>query len=288
MTNTKATTQPSAGIGPPDMDVVRRLVAEVVQRLRAEGVANGPALVTQPAALMPRMTTADSQPAHESAPRAGSRYGAPESAAAGYVVTDTVVTLAVIEQVPAGAHRVIVPARAVITPSAREHAADSGLEIVRAGPHAAAAAVSRPFLIAHADCAAEVKVKTAAIARAVTGSQHLPASGLADVIAALALHVGRDGARGVLLSGRPALAVAAANRHRSLRAVTGHDVLRVKAAAGECAANLLVLDPAAFSSTALERLCSELAHGPDLAAPAELTDAAAAPPAPCACHGKHH
>lgn len=285
---TDPTTQPAATAKPdikPDMELVRRLVTEVVQRLRAGGAAHGPAPAPQPA--QSKAITAAAPPAVGAAPPSGRRYGAPESAATGHVVNDAVVTLAVIERVPAGTRRVVVSARAVITPSAREHAADSGLEIVRASAQAAAAAAARPFLVAHAACAADPTVKAAAIARAVTGSQHLPASGLGDVIASLALHVGRDGARGVLLTGRPALAVAAANRHPSLRAVTGHDSIRVKAAALECAANLLVLDPAAFSSTSLERLCGELAHGPDLAAPAELAggDGHATP---CSCRSAHH
>ncbi len=269
----------------PDMELVRRLVTEVVQRLRAAGATSGSAPAQQPA--QSKAITAAAPPAVGASSPSASRSGAPESAAAGHVVNDAVVSLAVIERVPAGTRRVVVSARAVITPSAREHAADAGLEIVRAGAQAAAAASSRPYFIAHAACAADPTVKAAAIARAVGGSQHLPASGLGDVIASLALHVGRDGARGVLLTGRPTLAAAAANRHVSLRAVTGHDWIRVKAAALECAANLLVLDPAAFSSTALERLCSELAHGPDRAAPAELAGGTSHA-TPCGCRSTHH
>jgi hypothetical protein len=125
----------------------------------------------------------------------------------------------------------------------------------------------------------------AAIARAVPGTQRLPATGLADVLAALAIHAGRDGARAVLLTGRPHLAVAAANRHASLRAVTGHDAIRAKGAVAECAANLLVLDPATFSSNALERLCGDLGLGADATPPTEL---AAPPSTPCGCKGKHH
>lgn len=274
MTDITATTQPSAGIGPPDMELVRRLVTEVVQRLRAAGVADG----SRPA----------SQPAGGGSPPAAGRDGAPATAASGHVLSEAVVTLAVIERVPPGTTRVIVPARAVVTPSAREHAADAGLQIVREPASIAAAPVSRPFLVAQAACAADPKVHAAAIARAVAGAQRLPASGLSDVIGALALHVGRDGARGVLLTGRPALAVAAANRHPGLRAVTGHDRVRVQAAVVECAANLLVLDPTSFSAPVIERLCSDLAHGPDATPPAELAYGVTPSPLPCACQGKHH
>lgn len=263
-----------------DAEYVRRLVTEVVRRVRGGAAAGGLAAAPPPGAAGASPSAGDAPPA------AG--HAAPPTAAAGHVVGDTVVTLAVLERLPPGTRRVVVPVRAVLTPSARERAADAGIEIVRQQPTAmSAVAPGRPFLVAHTACAADPTGRAAGIVRAVAGAAHLPATGLADVLAALALHVGRDGARGVLLTGRPALAVAAANRHASLRAVTGHDPPRVKAAAIECAANLLVLDPAQFPPVALERLCGELAQGPDRAAPVELA-AAAAHSTPCSCRGTHH
>jgi hypothetical protein len=259
-----------------DAALVARLVGEVVQRIRDAGAT--PSASTTRAGGSP-------PPAAGSAP-APVATAAPAASPGGHVLADHVVTLAVLERVPAGTRRVVVGARAVLTPSAREHAADTGIEIVRqAGTPMTAAAAPRMFLVAHAACPADPSAKMAAIARAIPGTQRLPTTGLADVLAALAIHAGRDGARAVLLTGRPHLAVAAANRHASLRAVTGHDAIRVKGAVAECAANLLVLDPAALSSSALERLCSDLMLGADATPPTEL---ATAPSTPCGCKGKHH
>lgn len=272
-----------------DAEYVSRLVAEVVRRVRGAAGAGGAAPAPGPMTAA-AVTAGDASPraAGAAPPPSGSRYGAPESAATGHVVGDTVVTLAVLERLPPGTRRVVVPVRAVLTPSARERAADAGIEIVRQQPGTvSAAAPGRPFLVAHAACATDATGRAAGIVRAVAGAANLPATGLPDVLATLALHAGRDGARGVLLTGRPALAVAAANRHASLRAVTGHDAPRVRAAAIECAANLLVLDPTLFPAAALERLCGELALGPDLAAPAELAGDVAHS-TPCGCRGGHH
>ena len=92
-------------------------------------------------------------------------------------------------------------AAAVITPSAADRARERGITIVRGSASAAAPAVARPFLIAQAACPSQESARAAAIARAVPGAQQFPASGLADVITALADHASRDAARGILLTG---------------------------------------------------------------------------------------
>ncbi|NBX30549.1 hypothetical protein EBR04_08960 [bacterium] len=90
-----------------------------------------------------------------------------------------------------------------MTPSARDHAKEAGIAIVRGGasPAAASAAPPRPFLIAHAQCKADPAAKAAAIARAVPAAQQLPPSGLADVITTLATH-DRDASLLGVIAGR--------------------------------------------------------------------------------------
>jgi hypothetical protein len=118
----------------------------------------------------------------------------------------------------------------------------------------------------------------------VPGAQQLPATGLADVVAAIATHTSRDGARGCLLSGRPAAAVVLANRSPGVRAVTARDAAGLLAAATECSANLVIVDPKAFSAVSLDRVCGEFARRDLGPAPAEL----AAAPTPCACKTHAH
>jgi hypothetical protein len=244
-----------------DPETIRRLVAEVIARITAPAVAS-------PAA----------------APAAASTSGRPQ-AAADAALADKVVTLATLERLPAGTARVVVAATAVITPSAREHARDAGIEIVRGSAAAAATQpASRPFIVAHAECGGDPAGRCATIARNVPGAWQLPATGLADVVAAIATHASRDGARGCLLSGRPAAAVVLANRSPGLRAVTARDAAGLLAAAAECSANLLIVDPRAFSAVSLDRVCGEFARRDLGPAPADL----AAVPSPCACKGHAH
>ena len=247
-------------------DAVRRIVEEVLRRIAAEATA--PA---RPAA------TATSTPAP-----------APAAAAASTVtLSERVITLDMLVRLPAGTRRVTLSPRAVVTPSARDHARDIGLDIVTtAGSVAAAPAAARPFAISHADCGGDAGRRCAAIARAVPAAQQLPPSGLADVVAALAAHAARDGGRGVLLTGRPAVAAILANRHPGVRAVVGRDAAGVARTTAECSANLLVVNPADFVG-GLERTAADFATRDRPAIPPEL---AAAPPAavPCGCTSHRH
>lgn len=240
---------------PHDADMIRRLVAEVIARLQPGAAGAAPA----------------------------SGPGQAE-AAAGFTLADRVVTLAVLQRIPAGTRRAIVPATAVITPSAREHARDAGIELVRGSAAPAQNGSPRPFVVAHAECGGDAAARCAAIVRGVPGAQQLPATGLADVVTAIATHVSRDGARAVLLSSRPAAAVILANRSPSLRAVTARDAAGLLAAAAECAANLLVVDPRAISAVSLERVAVEFARRDLGSPPADLGVA----PTPCACKGHTH
>lgn len=244
---------------PPDAAAIQALVAEVIRRIRA-GQAS--AAVAMPAATV---SAADADPA------------------TAFTIAERVITLASIERVPARIREVAAVATAVITPSAADRARERGLRIVRGGA-AGVAVPPRPFVIAQAACRGDASARTASIARAVPGAQQLPASGLADVLAALAGHASRDGARGVLLSAKPALAVVLANRSASLRAVTGRDAAAVAAAALDAAANLIVVDPGAFPGGALDRICVDFHRSSSPTVPAELH---AAPPG-CGCKTHPH
>jgi hypothetical protein len=244
-----------------DAAAIQALVAEVVRRIRA---TQAPTAAPQPAA-----------PSSQ-----------PEAAASGAVLSipDRVITLAHLERLPAAVREVVVDAKAVITPSAREHANDSGISLVRGKPVGATALPARPFVIAQAACRGDGSGRSAAIARVLPGAQQLPASGLADVVAAIAAHASKDAARGVLLTSRPAVAVVLANRSASLRAVSARDAASLAAAAAETAANLLIVDPGQFSGGSLERLCVDFHR----AASGPLPDELAAAISGCGCNTHTH
>ncbi|MFN9368077.1 MAG: hypothetical protein ACK6CT_04820 [Planctomycetia bacterium] len=250
----------------PDRAMIERLVAEVIGRLGAAAAARA-SRSAMPAAATP-------------APASG--YGAPTPATDAHLA-DRVITLAILERLPSGIRRVTIDPRAVITPSARDRAKETGIAIVRGAAPASQPVPIRPFVVASAACAADPAVKAAGIARAVQGAVRLPASGLADVIAAIAVQASRDAARGVLLTSSPAVAVILANRSASLRAVSGRNAATLAANAAACAANLLVVDPATFSG-GLDRLCADFAGHPSGPIPVELATA----PAGCGCTSHPH
>ncbi|MFM8892269.1 MAG: hypothetical protein ACKOTB_11735 [Planctomycetia bacterium] len=258
-----ASTQPTPG-------AIRTIVEEVLRRIATE---SRPAAAVGPAPFQ-------TAPTPTPLPTAGSK---PESPTA---ITARVVTLDVIARLPAGVRQVTVPRGAVITPSARDRARELGLALVPAQVRATAAA-ARPFVIAHAETGGDAVRRCAAIARGVPGAQQVPASGLAQVVAEIAVHAARDGSRCVLLTGRPSVAAVLANRHPGVRAIAGHDAAALARAAGECAANLLVANPADFTGS-LERTCIAFATHDHAAVPTELCGTVPPPATPCSCQSHPH
>jgi pyruvate/2-oxoglutarate dehydrogenase complex dihydrolipoamide acyltransferase (E2) component len=241
--------------GRPSADAIRAIVEEVVRRIRAD--AAGRAGAPSPAAA------------------------APAAAPAG--IPDKVITLDLVERLPQGTSRLTVSRAAVITPSARDRARERGIAIERAAGGGIDAPAARPLVVAHADAGPDAAGRTAEIVRAIPHASRLPATGLGDVVNALALHASRDGARGILLTSKPASAVILANRSASLRAVAGRDAAGLLAAATECGANLLVVNPRDLSTTSVGRLATEFVAR-ELTVPADL----ATVPAGCGCKSHPH
>lgn len=203
---------------------------------------------------------------------------------AAYAIDERIVTGAIVAAIPAGTRSVTLRPDALITPSARDAARSAGVLLVRGTKRSGAtsAAGVRPVFVAAAECPGESAGRTASLVRALPGAQQLPSSGLADVVASLALHLTRDGGRGILLAGRPHVAAALANRSAGVRAVTTRDAASLLAAVRECAANLLVVGPRDFSGPSLERIGVAFVGGEPAPLPAEL-----APPraSGCPCGG---
>ena len=86
-----------------DAETVRQLVAEVVARIQAQ-TPPAPSVPARPVSFTPQP-----QPA------------------VGLTIADAVITLATVERLPGGTKRALISTKAVITPSAREHARDHGI-----------------------------------------------------------------------------------------------------------------------------------------------------------------
>jgi len=248
-------------------DQVAAIVREVLRRIRAD---------LRPAGVTPVASAAAALPATQ-AP-------APIAAAAVFQLAEKIVSAASLAAIPAGTKTVMLRHDALITPSGRDAARAAGCMLVRGvkGAQATpgAAPAIRPFFVAAAECPGDSAARTAGLVRLLPGAQQLPATGLADVVSSLGLHLTRDGGRGILLAGRPHVAVALANRSPGVRAVTARDTTTLLGAAQECVANLLVIAPRDFSALSLERIGSTLASRDPGPAPAELAPPAAAG---CAC-----
>jgi hypothetical protein len=251
-------------------DQIARIVREVLRRIRAD---LGPQHAAPPAA-----------PAAAAVP--ATKAAAPIVAADVFQLVEKLVSAASLAAIPAGTKTVMLRHDALITPSGRDAARAAGCTLLRNAKGAqsmpGAAPVSRPFFVAAAECPGDVAGRTASLVRVLPGAQQLPSTGLTDVVASLGLHLARDGGRGILLAGRPHVAVALANRSAGVRAVTARDTTTLLAAAQECAANLLVIAPRDFSASSLERIGVTFATRDPGPAPAELVPPAAAG---CACSG---
>lgn len=247
-------TPQNAGPTAADPRAIRAIVEEVVRRIILESAAvAAPATATSP----PR-------------PSAGATFA------------EKVITLDMVERLPAGTTHLAIAEKAVVTPSARDRAKERRISIARSGP-AAGRSSRRPLFVAFADAGPDAAGRAADIVRAVSGASQLPATGITDVVHSIATHASRDAARAILLTTRPSAAVVLANRSASLRAVTGRDAPGLLAAAAECGANLLVVRPGDFAAAALGRLADDFA-GRDMTVPNELAAATAG----CGCKALPH
>jgi len=268
-------------------DQIAAIVREVLRRIQVDLQPLG--------ALAPAALAAPAVPVAKAA--------APIAAAGVFGLAEKLVTAASLATIPAGTKTVMLRHDALITPSGRDAARAAGCTLVRGAKGAqatsGAAPAGRSFFLAAAECPGDSATRTAGLVRMLPGAQQLPATGLTDVVASLGLHLTRDGGRGILLAGRPHVAVALANRSPGVRAVTARDTTTLLAAAQECAANLLVIAPRDFSASSLERIGVTLAGRDPGPAPAELAAPAAAgcacsgpqpdaPAPPCSCTTHHH
>jgi hypothetical protein len=165
-------------------------------------------------------------------------------------LTDRLVTLATLENRLSGIHSLVLGRGAVVTPSARDllRARDVHVSYAVAAPRASVAVVVGVAEVTGAKAFDSATFNSAAFVEALLRDglpiERLAKTGLTSVVEELADHAARGGRPTVLLTAKPEAAACLANRWSGVRAVAGRDVVNVRRAIADVAANLVAIDPA--------------------------------------------
>lgn len=159
------------------------------------------------------------------------------------VLTSRVVTLAELGERLGGVRRLVVPPRAVVTPSVRDELRRRNVELVFGKRNGAAAKLSMGLMMAvHGSrFDAAPLVQLLASEGIVTESQ--PFDCIIAATDQLAGQLVGGGRLGLLLTEHTAAGMCLANRHAGVRAILGVDGETVAADGAAVGANLLVLNP---------------------------------------------
>jgi hypothetical protein len=225
---------------------IERLVQEVLRELRVR--CDGPSSPTAVLAPDPRPTPREPVAA---AP-------APTSSNGQLVLTGRVVTMTLLDGRLEGIRRVVVPARAVVTPAVHDELQRRHVALAYAAAPAPGAAV-RPVLLTLLTMGTPLDPAPLIAALAGLPVEVRP-EGLDCLIAAterLAGAVTGGAGLGLLLTPHTAAALCLANRHAGVRAVLAGDVAATAAAAAGIGANLLVADPVLLGWGALKRIVQD-------------------------------
>jgi hypothetical protein len=179
-----------------------------------------------------------------------------------------VVSLAALDGRLDGILELLVPPRAVITPSAREELARRRICLARTASPSTAADTT--LVLAIADTSFQTAGLVHDLSRLGLTTVELARSGLAAGVGELCDAVARDGSCGMVLCGRPWTAICIANRNKAVRAVGGTDAGAVLQGIEETRANVAVVNPARVGPSGLRRVAAALKAARSGAVPAEL------------------
>jgi ribose 5-phosphate isomerase RpiB len=184
------------------------------------------------------------------------------------VIDDKVVSAAMLQNRLSGVQRVIVSARAVVTPSARDLLKENNVRLVRTLKAAAASSVE--LLLATLDSRFDsVGLIRTLQNRGIVVRPVATADGLKS-IESIACEIGERGKLGVILTGSVAAALCVANRHRGIRAAAASNRGELENAIREIGANVLVIDITRRSTLEVERMVSAFVATPQRECPAGL------------------
>jgi ribose 5-phosphate isomerase RpiB len=181
------------------------------------------------------------------------------------VVTRRVVTLSELGERLTGIRQVVVPAKAIVTPAARDELQRRKIALVRASQ--ASASVSPPagamrLAAVVAGSAADPAAVSAALASEGIGVETEKMDCLIAATDRLAGQLSQGMTLGLLLTSYPAAALCLANRLAGVRAVLGSDAQTVAAATASVGANLLVVDPTLLGIFQLRQIVARFYREP--------------------------
>jgi len=169
-------------------------------------------------------------------------------------VASQVVTMAELQGRLEGIRRLVVPPRAVVTPSVRDelHRRKITLVYERRGPAASAGSVRLVAMVLGS------RFDPAPLVRALENEgievDMRRTDCLVDATDQLADVVAKPNVLGLLVSTCPGIGLCLANRHRGVRAVLGIDAATASADAASVGANLLVVNPLAAGFLQLKQM----------------------------------
>ncbi|HUY87539.1 MAG TPA: hypothetical protein VMV10_02275 [Pirellulales bacterium] len=183
-------------------------------------------------------------------------------------IASRVVTLAEIEGKLEGIEQLVVPAKAVITPAARDLLRLKQIDIGYALP-AKAASRSRLLLVVGA---AETKYDATSLIQAVvregTTVERMARTGLVQVVGEMCEEATKGGKLGLLLTSETAAASCLANRRAGVRAVVATSAAATPRAVRAVGANVLVIDPTGRGAFEVQRIVSQFVAGAPYICPA--------------------
>ena len=195
-------------------------------------------------------------------------------AADSLTLAERVITADLLSRRLNGVRQVVLPAGAIVTPSAKDLLRERNIGwSFGAAKSPAAASGGRTLFVGVADS----KFCPAALVRGLAKQgiqvQQVASAGLVAVTQELGEQVALSGALALLLTGSTAAAVCLANRRRGVRAIQAGTMEQLVAGIEAVGANLLIIDPVATSYFQLQRTITRFCDPAPRTCPAHLQGA---------------
>lgn len=164
------------------------------------------------------------------------------------VLSERLISLAVLEGKLDGVAEVSVRRGAVVTPAASDTIREQGIRLTRSQcTDNAPSQVGSSLIIGVAACAVQPVAVSRLRQMLGVPIEPLGDEGLVEIVRELSRRIAA-GMKGLLFTTEPAAALCLANRHRGVRAIGGRDAMEVHRSACSVAANLLIVQPEGLSA----------------------------------------